>query len=150
MCSNTAHENHQKINIGDWKADEITRLITENLLQVSQLKQKFVEEKELSKQNKRRVENEIKKAKDDVVSYVQTQMEILKYYETATLKILDEMLQKHNTENDEEMSESDIEESSTPPSDSQPQEYSLRKNRSNGKPTVDADKTRQVKTKIQN
>ena len=42
------------------------------------------------------------------------------------------------------MSDTDIEESSTPPSDSRHQNYSLRKNRSNGKPSVDADKTRQV------
>ena len=103
-CSNTAHDTHTKINIEE-KAEEIKQLITKDLIQVNQLKQKFEQELDLSRQNIQRVENEIETAKKEVSNHVQAQIKVLKDHENVVKTTLDEMFLVQKRANDEELND---------------------------------------------
>ncbi|KAK3749687.1 hypothetical protein QZH41_004322 [Actinostola sp. cb2023] len=103
-CAATTHSTHDKVSVEE-AAEDAKKVIRRDMNRLNPLKEQYIKELQLSKQNMSRFENEINAAKKKVDDEKEAQMKILQDHHNATMRTLDEMLHEHRTTNEEEQSE---------------------------------------------
>ncbi|KAK3755184.1 hypothetical protein QZH41_001233 [Actinostola sp. cb2023] len=103
-CASTTHTTHDKVSVEE-AADEVKVIIKRDMDRVNKVKENYVHELELCKQNIKRIEHEVNAAKKKVHDEVEAQINILKDHENSVIKTLDKIFLEQKTTNIDEESE---------------------------------------------